>query len=183
MEKKFLKTWSELDRQLLSFIKKRIKNPEDAEDMLQEVYIKVHGNLSSLRDEDKMVSWIYQITRNTINTCYKRCYRIDSVEYEDTCRGMTSEEEDNLNSEVVVSMKRFIEKLPEDYREVIKLHEFEGLTHREIGERLGISENTSKSKLKRGKERLKKLLDNCCTFQIDRFGNVLDYRKNNKNLN
>lgn len=179
MERKLLEKWEELNEHLLFFIRKRIENKEDAEDILQEVYIKLHENIGSLRDEEKMVSWIYQITRNTINNCYKRCYRIKGVEFEENYY-LTEEEEDNLNDEIIVSMKRFMEELPEDYREVIRLHEFENLTHRELGNVLGINENTSKSKLKRGRERLRKLLDECCTFQVDRFGNVLDYEKNKK---
>ncbi|GLI57424.1 RNA polymerase sigma factor SigZ [Propionigenium maris DSM 9537] len=179
MERKLLEKWEELNEHLLLFIRKRIKNMEDAEDILQEVYIKLHENIGSLRDEEKMVSWIYQITRNTINNCYKRCYKIKGVEFEENYH-LTEEEEDNLNDEIIVSMKRFMEDLPEDYREVIRLHEFENLTHRELGNLLGMNENTSKSKLKRGRERLRKLLDECCTFQLDRFGNVLNYEKNKK---
>ncbi len=179
MERKLLEKWEELNEHLLLFIRKRIENREDAEDILQEVYIKLHENIGSLRDEEKLVSWIYQITRNTINNCYKRCYRIKGVEFDEGYH-LTEEEEDNLNDEIIVSMKGFIEDLPEDYREVIKLHEFENLTHRELGNILGMNENTSKSKLKRGRERLRKLLDECCTFQLDRFGNVLNYEKNKK---
>lgn len=177
MERKLLIKWEELNDQLLNFIRKRIENSEDAEDMLQEVYIKVHNNINTLRDEEKMVSWIYQITRNTIKNCYKTCYRIKSVEYEEDHGEAIDIYEDNFNPEIVESMKRFLGELSEDYQEIIRLHDFEGLTHKEIGQRLGISENTSKSKLKRGKERLRRLLDDCCTFQIDRYGNVLDYQK------
>ena len=177
MEKKLLKVWEELDTQLLFFIKKRIKNKEDAEDILQDVYIKLHKNIASLNDEQKIVSWIYQITRNTINECYRKCYRIKQVEFEDYHVEMNKEEEENLNDEILISMKKFIEKLPGDSRKLIELYEFEDMSHKDISKKLEIKENTSKSRLKRAKEKLKNQLDECCIFQIDKFGNVLDYTK------
>lgn len=177
MEKKLLKIWEELDTKLLFFISRRIKNKEDAEDILQEVYIKLHENISLLKDDQKIVSWIYQITRNTINECYRKCYRLKKVEFEEYHIEMDQEEKDNLNDEVLKNMKQFIEILPEDSKKLIKLYEFEGMSHKEISKKLDIKENTSKSKLKRAKEKLKKQLDECCIFQIDKFGNVLDYAK------
>lgn len=90
---------------------------------------------------------------------------------------MTQEEEENLNDEILVSMKKFIEELPEDSKKLIELYEFEDMSHKEISKKLEIKENTSKSRLKRAKEKLKNQLDECCLFQIDKFGNVLDYTK------
>jgi len=177
MEKKLLKTWEDLNKHLLFFIKKRIKNKEDAEDILQDVYIKLHKNIDALTDEEKLVSWIYQITRNTINDCYKKCYRLKKVEFEEYHIELTQEEEENLNDEILISMKKIIEELPKDSKELIKLYEFEDMSHKEISKKLEIKENTSKSRLKRAKEKLKNQLDECCVFQIDKFGNVLDYRK------
>ena len=177
MEKKLLETWEELNKHLLFFIKKRIKTKEDAEDILQDVYIKLHKNIDTLTDEKKLVSWIYQITRNTINDCYKRCYRIKKVEFEEYHIELTQEEEENLNDEILINMKKIIEELPKDSKELIKLYEFEDMSHKEISKKLEIKENTSKSRLKRAKEKLKNQLDECCIFQIDKFGNVLDYTK------
>ncbi len=177
MKEKLLEKWSELNLHLLNFIKKRVDNTEDAEDLLQEVYIKLHENIDSLKDEEKMVSWMYQITRNTIYRCYKTCYKVKNVEFEETHGGQIDPDIENFNEEIAESMKNFIEELPNDYKEVIKLYEFEGYSHRDISKELDLKENTSKSKLKRGKERLKRLLDDCCVFQIDHYGNVVDYEK------
>lgn len=177
MEKKLLETWEELNNHLLFFIRKRIKNKEDAEDILQDVYIKLHKNINSLNDEKKIISWIYQITRNTINECYRKCYRIKQVGFEDCHVEMTQEEEENLNDEILVSMKKFIEQLPVDSKKLIELYEFEDMSHKEISKKLEIKENTSKSRLKRAKEKIKNQLDECCLFQIDKFGNILDYTK------
>ncbi|MGL4403572.1 MAG: sigma-70 family RNA polymerase sigma factor [Fusobacteriaceae bacterium] len=175
MNKKLIKIWSELNSHLFSFIRKKVRTREDAEDILQEVYIKLHNNIHTLKEEERIISWIYQITRNTINDCIKKCYRINLSELDDNIITMEEEEDNNLNEEIIESMKQFIEKLPPTSKEIIKLYEFENLSHKEIGEKMGIKENNSKVKLKRAREKLKKELDQCCVFSLDRYGNILNY--------
>lgn len=180
MEKVLLREWDEISSSLLAFIRKRISNKEDAEDILQNVYIKLHENIHTLRDEEKITSWIYQITRNTINECYRKCYRIKTTDFSDEVKdevALDCCEESNLNNEVSETIKRFILLLPEHYQEILRLYEFEGLSHKEIADRFNITVNTSKSKVRRGKERLRKLLDQCCIFEVDKYGNILDYSK------
>ena len=58
--------WRENHDQLLSFINKRIKNKEESEDILQEVFIKILSKIGTLKDSSKLQSWVYQMTRNAI---------------------------------------------------------------------------------------------------------------------
>ena len=67
-----------------------------------------------------------------------------------------------------------IDALPEPYREAIILTELEGLTQKELGERLGISLSGAKSRVQRGREQLKQALVDCCKFEFDRRGRVID---------
>lgn len=180
MEEKLLNRWRELSDALFAFVLKRVGNKEDAEDILQNVYIKLHKNIASLRDEEKLTSWMYQITRNTINECYKKCYRIKTTEFEDIHNDEVSLsccEEENLNEEILKVMLSFIDLLPEHYKEILELFELKKLSHKEIALKLNISENTSKSRVKRGKEKLKNLLDSCCIFETDKYGNIINYKK------
>jgi RNA polymerase sigma-70 factor (ECF subfamily) len=64
--------------------------------------------------------------------------------------------------------------LPEPYGEAIRLTEFDGLTQKELAERLGISLSGAKSRVQRGREQLRKMLHECCTFEFDRRGKVID---------
>lgn len=177
MDNKLIEIWQEHNDQLLSFIKKRIVNQENAEDMLQDVYIKLHKNIHKLRDEQKIVPWIYQVVRNTLNDCYRKCGRENYVEFNEKHIELDIKEENNLNDEVISSMKRIIEELPSKSGEIVKLYEFEDMSHQDLSDKLGINLNTSKSRLKRARNKLKKQLDECCVFQLDKFGNVLDYQK------
>jgi RNA polymerase sigma-70 factor, ECF subfamily len=175
MKKKLLETWKNLNEKLLLCIKKRIKNKEDAEDILQDIYIKLHKNINNLNDNKKIISWVDRITQNTINDYYKKNYRIKNINFEEYYENLTQDEKNNLNDEVLISIKKIISELPKNSKEIIELYEFKNLSHKEISKQLEIKENTSKSK--RAKEKLKNKLDKCCVFQTDKFGNILNYRK------
>jgi RNA polymerase sigma-70 factor, ECF subfamily len=177
MKKKLLETWKNLNEKLLLCIKKRIKNKEDAEDILQDIYIKLHKNINNLNDNKKIISWVDRITQNTINDYYKKNYRIKNINFEEYYENLTQDEKNNLNDEVLISIKKIISELPKNSKEIIELYEFKNLSHKEISKQLEIKENTSKSRLKRAKEKLKNKLDKCCVFQTDKFGNILNYRK------
>jgi RNA polymerase sigma-70 factor (ECF subfamily) len=71
-----------------------------------------------------------------------------------------------------------IESLPETYREPVRLYELEGVSQREIASRLGLSLSAAKSRIQRGRTKLIDLIHDCCTFELDARGNVLDYQAN-----
>ncbi|MGL5049005.1 MAG: sigma-70 family RNA polymerase sigma factor [Fusobacteriaceae bacterium] len=172
MNKQLSIIWSDLEKQLFNFIKKKISNNEDAEDILQEVYIKLHQNIHLLKDEDKIISWIYQITRNTINDCYKKCNRIKLEELDDKHFILKEDSDENFNLEITESIKRIIEEMPPNLKEILNLFEFQNNSHKEISKKLEINLNNSKIRLKRARERLKKDLENCCAFKIDEYGSA-----------
>ncbi|MCH2176162.1 MAG: RNA polymerase sigma factor SigZ [Lentisphaeria bacterium] len=169
--------WDEFHDRLLAFIRSKVNNQQDAEDILQQVFIKIHKKINTVQDEDKLVSWVYQVARNTINDCYRSCYKHKEVKFDESYMQISPQESKNLNTEIIRGLKGFTQLLSEDDREIIRMHDFQHLKHREIAKKLGISENTSKSKLKRAKERLKKQIFNCCDFTLDHYGNVVDYER------
>ena len=63
--------WNEFSQRLRVFILSRISDPDDADDILQEVFIKLHTRIDTLRDEDRLAAWLYQIARNTIADHYR----------------------------------------------------------------------------------------------------------------
>jgi len=177
MSKKLLETWKKLNKKLLLCIKKRIKNKEDAEDILQDVYVKLHKNINYLNDEKKIISWVDTITQNTINDYYKKTCRRKNINFEEYYKNLTQEEKNYLNDEILISIKKIISELPKNSKEIIELYVFKKLSHKEICKKLEIKENTSKSRLKRAREKLKNKLNKCCIFQTDKFGNILNYEK------
>jgi RNA polymerase sigma-70 factor (ECF subfamily) len=148
-----------------------VNDPATAEDILQDVFVKIQARLDQLKDPAKLQSWIYLIARNAIIDHYRT--QKDTVEVPETLLA-ESEPESGETEELKASFRRMIYSLPEPYRDALVLTEFEGLTQQQLANRLGISLSGAKSRVQRGREQLKQMLHECCTFEFDRRGKVID---------
>jgi len=169
------KVWEEFHPRLKQFILKRIPDEQNAEDILQEVFLKIHTRIDTLRDEEKLQSWMYQIARNAIADYYRE--QKATVELSEAL--LLPEEplvDDDVVKDLIPSVKAMVDSLPDDYREALILTEYQGLTQRELAEKLGMSLSGAKSRVQRAREKLKTMLLNCCHFEFDRLGKVIDYQ-------
>ncbi len=133
-------------------------NVNDANDLLQEGFIKVYNNLSKFRREGSFEGWIRRIF---INTCIEQ-YRKKVKSYNITEAQENTVEDKDLDALDILDAKdmvKLIAELPTGYNTVFNLYVVEGFSHKEIADMLGISEGTSKSQLARAKGALKKLLE------------------------
>jgi RNA polymerase sigma factor (sigma-70 family) len=131
-------------------------NADDAQDLLQEGFIKVYRNLHRFRAEGSFEGWIRRVFVNTsIEHFRKKSTRLSMV---------TDKEENTIEDADITALHRLAEKdiiniiqeLSPGYRTVFNLYVVEGYSHKEIGDLLGISEGTSKSQLARAKGVLQK---------------------------
>lgn len=153
----------------------RLVGEAEAEDLTQEVLIKVSEALPDFRGESQLSTWVYRIATNAAldrvrSPSYRRivqsCSANEEVEEQDQ-NALTGEktplvEPQIFRKEMNECIQGFIQKLPENYRVVLVLSEFEGMKDSEIAETLGISLNTAKIRLHRAKERLKEELNTKC---------------------
>ena len=163
--------WHEFAEKLGQFIRSRVSDPATAEDILQDVFVKIQKRLGQLQDPAKLEGWIYLIARNAIIDHYRT--RKETVEVPETLPA----EPDSCDGEVQelkAAFRRMIYSLPEPYREAVVLTELGGLTQPELADRLKISLSGAKSRVQRGRGQLKQMLDECCTFEFDRRGRVID---------
>jgi RNA polymerase sigma-70 factor, ECF subfamily len=167
--------WETFHPQLKRFILTRIPDEDNAEDILQDVFLKIHANIDTLRDQEKLQSWLYQIARNII-TDYYRTHKATVGLSEALLLPEEPEVEDDVVKELIPSVKAMVESLPDDYRQALLLTEYEGLTQRELAERLGLSFSGAKSRVQRAREKLRTMLLDCCHFEFDRLGKVIDYQ-------
>src|SRR6266508_1737090 len=123
--------WDELSGPLLEFISRRVRRREDAEDVLQEVMLRIHRHGSDVVSDEAVTGWIYRIARNAI---------IDH------------------------------------YRGALVMTEFEGFSQVDAAHALGLSVSGMKSRVQRGREKLKAMLLDCCEVELDRRGSITDYR-------
>ena len=159
--------------QLRGFIHKRIPDTSLTDDLLQEVFVKVQSRISTLRDESRLQSWLYHITRNTIIDHYRK--QKPEVELPETV-DLPEKEQFRVLEELAECVKPMMDILPEKYRLPLLLSELEGLPQKEVAERLGLSLSAAKSRVQRGRERLKDVFTECCHFEVDQRGSVMGYQ-------
>ncbi|HSR53475.1 MAG TPA: RNA polymerase sigma factor SigZ [Acidobacteriota bacterium] len=168
-----------LSARLRSFLLSRTRDAQLADDLLQETFLRVHEKLDSLREGQRLNGWVFQIARNLVVDHFRASGRTlpadpaqEAAENEGPRQGRFSS---NLNVEVASWLPAALESLPPEYAEAVRLYEVEGLSQQEIADRLGLSLSGAKSRIQRGRQKLKQVLDDCCRFQLDRRGNVLSY--------
>lgn len=141
-----------------------INQQEEAEDVLQDAFVKMFQNISSYREEASFGSWFKRIVvNNALNHLKKEKRLADNLERikNENQENVFEEEMDAaLPSYTVGQIQDAMELLSEGYRVVFSLYLFEDYTHKEIADELGITESTSKSQLNRAKKKMRELLIN-----------------------
>lgn len=168
------KIWFAYHRRLKHFIRSRVTDPSGTEDILQEVFIKVQTRIGTLRDPEKVESWIFQIARNTIIDHHRTNKILDEVPEDLPVNEKTPEKIDCKTG--YTSIKAIIDTLPQPYAEALFLTEFEGLTAKELAQRLNLSLAGAKSRLQRARRMLKENLRQCCRIEYDNHGGITDYQ-------
>lgn len=173
--REFSEIWNRFGSNLLAFIRSRVASPEDAEDIFQEAFGRVHTGLCCMPEWEGLERWLYRVTRNLIVDHYRS--RHPDEEYEDSVPsplGLPGTVDDPATL-LALSLRDMVEALPAPDREVLLLSEYEGLSQAELAGRLGISLPAAKSRVLRARDRLKAVLLECCHFELDRLGGVIDY--------
>ncbi len=135
-----------------------VANADDANDILQEGFIKVFKNLDKFRREGSFEGWIRRIFVNTAIEQFRKkikLYNVDEVQ-ENTLEDKELSALDLLATKDILNI---VNELSPGYKAVFNLHVIEGFSHKEIADALGITEGTSKSQLARAKGVLKKIVE------------------------
>lgn len=173
MERNVNAIWSGLNDHLNGFVLKRVDDKEAVGDIIQDVFLKVHSKIGTLKDDESVTSWIFQITRNAITDYYRKQQKSNrEISKVEQIEDLHHTDETQEFSRCVSPM---INALPDKYKEALTLSEIEGLPQNELAELLGISYSGAKSRVQRGREKLKDLLLQCCTITTDKYGNIIEY--------
>ena len=170
--------WELLSAKLRSFLLQQVSDPQVADDLLQETFLRIHKKLGDVSDEQRITAWVFQIARNLVIDHYRSNGRDPSAALPDDIEAPTHEEE-NLNGLVEGWLPAMIAQLPDTYREALELYELKEMPQQQIAEQLNISLSGAKSRVQRGRAKLKSLLFECCSFEQDSHGNVIEYSKKN----
>ncbi|MEQ6168517.1 RNA polymerase sigma factor SigZ [Ekhidna sp. MALMAid0563] len=161
--------WHDLHSELRKFILNKVQDHDHAEDILQEVFLKLHLKIDQLKDSTKLTSWVYQITRNTI---------IDSYRSSKTAALPKNFEiaEDENYEDVFVSLSECInskiQQLPKEERDLIFLTYFKNCSQKELSQKFGISYSGTKSRIQRTRQKLKDNVLDCENVIPNRAGTI-----------
>ena len=172
------KVWQEYHSRLRVFIRSRISDDTTTDDILQNVFLKMHAGLASLKDVTKLQSWLYQIARNTVSDYYRS--QKPSVDIPEWLPHPEAGPSDKVTQELSECLQPMIQQLPEKYREAVILSEVKGLTHKEVAQLQGISLSGAKSRVQRGRALLKEMLSDCCRLEFDHSGRLCAYERKGK---
>jgi RNA polymerase sigma-70 factor (ECF subfamily) len=166
--------WRQLHNRLLGFICSRLPDCDEAEDILQDVFLRIHTNLGTVRDLDRLESWVYQIARNSIIDFYRRRRPValpDDLVYEDEAADPEPPEE------LAPYLRSVVDSLPEPYRQAILLTDMQGLSQKALAERLNISFSGAKSRVQRARGLVRQIILACCHVEFDARGTVCCFRE------
>lgn len=166
---------------LFSFIDSKIHNKEDTKDILSEVFIKIYKNIDKLNSDEKLTSWIFTITRNTIIDFYRKNGKNgDNIEFDEQHFFEQKEDSDAI-SELSECIEPIISSLAPKYSEALYLSEIKELKQKEIADKLDISSGNIKNIIFRGKKQIEEKLLQCCSYKYDSIGNIMEFNIKDKN--
>jgi RNA polymerase sigma-70 factor, ECF subfamily len=166
--------WETFSVPLYQFIRRRVSDPHNAEDILQDVFLKIHMRIDTLQQHDRIAAWMYQIARNAIADYYRA--QRPMTELPETLALPDDMEEDDVVRELLPCVTAMVDGLPDTYREALRLTEYQGLSQKQLSTQLGISFSGAKSRVQRARAKIKEQLLDCCHFQLDHAGRIINYQ-------
>ena len=173
----------ELRAAVRRFIGSRVSDPATADDLTQDVFVKMQKRVGQVRDPQRLMSWLIQIARNTVADFFRGARATEPFKDEHAAQAPADpetfdREETQLHEELSAYIRAVVQSLPPIYREAIVLTDYDGLTQVELSKRLGLSVSAAKSRVQRARALVRETIDRCCHFDVDRYGTVVDCTPN-----
>lgn len=160
--------WNNLQNELKGFVYKRVKDKALSEDIVHDVFLKVQDKILQLKETEKIVGWIYQITRNTIVDHYRQ--KAKTIETHDIDWESNSP---NYNECVSGVIAELIPTLPDKYRIPLEMTELQNLSQLDIAKKLNLSYPGAKARVQRARQMLKGKINEMLVVKTDGYGNVI----------
>ncbi len=158
--------WKAWHSALHQYLARRVREPADVDDLLHEIFLKMEANLSRLREPGRIAGWLYRIADNTVMDYYRKRRRWEEVPEELPA----PEESIDTAAELATCLRPMINALPEVYRQAVLLSEIEGMKQKVVAQKLGITHSAARSRVQRGREKLRSMMLACCHIEVDAHG-------------
>lgn len=171
-----LDNWTELSSRVRRIVAPRVADAATADDITQDVMLKVQTHLDELPPEEKLPAWLNRLARNAIIDHYRAQAVRSHFNIEDHEVASDSETaRSEMLRELLPCLGRMVERLPEPYRTAMKEADLEGLSQQEVADRAGITLSAAKSRVQRARQQLRAMILDCCHVETDRRGGLVDY--------
>ena len=170
-------TRRELQTRVLAFVSRRVRSREDAEDIAQEVMLRIHRHSADLEHAERLSGWVHRIAANAIADHYRRPARREVPSGQATDVPEVGSEPppaavdgsvDDVRRELAACLSPLIERLPPLYRQALEVTELGGLSQVEAAAELGLSVSGMKARVQRARRQLREQLLECCHVELDR---------------
>jgi RNA polymerase sigma-70 factor, ECF subfamily len=171
--------WREMLPQLRTFVRRRIADPNRADDLVSEILLRIHQSIGSLDDQERLPNWVFRIARNAIIDEYRRAGRsreqLTATLHDEPAADSADEDEAGAVRELSACLRPMLNGLPAEQRDALEMIDLDGMTQADAAERAGVSLSGMKSRVQRGRRRLAELLGQCCALILDGRGMPMDY--------
>jgi len=173
--------WREVVGQLRAFVARRIADPHRAEDLVGDILLRIHQNLGSVDDRERLSHWVSRVARNAVIDEYRRAGRerervgLAPVETVGEEPPLGNSDPLGAPAELAGCLRPLLEALPAEQRRAVELVDLDGWPQARAAREEGVSLSGMKSRVQRGRRRLVDLLGQCCTLTLDSRGMPMAY--------
>ncbi len=175
------KLYRDLRQGLHTFVSRRVSSKEDAEDIVQDVFARIHTNSEQLEHVKSVSGWIYRVTRNAISDHHRSrgaaARLIKKLTHEP--EAIAAETEPTAAADLARCVAPFVAQLQDEYRDALTLSELGELTQKEAAKQVGLSNSRMKSRVQRARAKLGEAFRNCCEIELDERQKIIHYQRRN----
>ena len=178
--------WEELHASLHAFVRRRVRNPADVDDLVQRVLLQIVKGLDTLRDSERVHAWVYRTARNVIVDFYRSPTSrreaaggsAHDLELEADKTGDVPAGDRRRTGglhELAACIRPMLAQLPDVYRDAVTWADLDGRAQADAARDAGVSLSGMKSRVQRGRRQLRTVLERCCRVDLDRRGAIASY--------
>ncbi|HVV53982.1 MAG TPA: sigma-70 family RNA polymerase sigma factor [Mucilaginibacter sp.] len=163
--------WEDYKSALLQFIEKRIQDTDDAKDILQDVLLKSYQFCSKGQTVRSIKSWLFRVSENAITDHYRKNAREMRLSQE----GIMDSDHYSLVGEAAEYIKVLLRLLPAEYGDPLYMYDIQDIDQKVIAEQLSLSLSNTKSRIQRGRVKLKERFLECCSVEFSETGEMIGF--------